>query len=83
MSWIQRRQTILNKIVITLNQADKLNTKIPKNALIAEVCLEFGSSRKKVMEYIKILLDSKRVKETWDRKDTYLEINKLSVELDL
>jgi hypothetical protein len=83
VSWIKRKRIILNKIVITLQDADALGAKVVKDKLISSVCIEYGSSRRKVLEYIKDLINVGRIKETWDRDGTYITLNKIEKELDL
>ena len=83
MSWTIRRKTIINQIMISIQEADSLGTKIDKEKLIAHLSLSHGTARRKALEYINTLKTLNHIKETWDKNGTYLEINKLEQDLEL
>ena len=64
------RLRIINKLKQTFLDANKQGVGIDKEKLVLELCLNYGVTRKKGLEYIQILIDSKFIVE--ELKDLWL-----------
>jgi len=62
--------------MISVREADLLGIKIIKEKLIAQLSVSYGTNRRKAIEYINNLITLNLIKETWDKKNTYLELFK-------
>lgn len=72
----QRRKMIMNEILNTAKKSFAVGSPLPKEELIACVCLEYGCGRKTVLEYLRILITAKRLKEEWTHNNSFLVYNK-------
>jgi len=66
MSWIDRRQKIIEKIRQTFIEADKKGVGLMMHVLISEICINNGASRRIACEYIQILIDSGFIRRNGD-----------------
>ena len=64
----ETRKIRMNKIKRTLVEANELRKTVNKEKLIAICCFEWGSARRKVLEYINIVELSSDFKIEWDEK---------------
>lgn len=66
------RTAKVNQILSVIKQSTKRNKGADKEKLIAIMCMEWGTSRRTMVEYLKMLIDSDRVMEM-NGKLLYLE----------
>jgi len=64
----ETRKKRMNKIKATLLEAFEEGKVVNKERLIAMCCFEWGSARRKILEYINIVELSSDFKIEWDKK---------------
>lgn len=81
MSWITRKQNIMDEIMNSIRSADKLNVKVVKDKLLAQISIKHGTARKKGLEYMKDLISAQLVRESFDREGSYYSLVKKEIDI--
>lgn len=63
MATEKTRLKILNTLKEKFIEANSLGTGIDKDKLVSELCLAYGVTKSKALEYIQVLLDAKFIDE--------------------
>lgn len=60
----KQRREIISKIIGTMKLAKKNGLVISENKLISEICINYGSTKRKAKEYIDNLIELEEIKRT-------------------